>query len=152
MAGTNEQGNGTDQLHSPHGFYLDEEQTLFIADNQNHRIVEWKFGATHGRVVAGGNGLGNRADQLNEPTDVTLDREKKFLVICDFKNRRVVRWSRHKSNSGEIIISNIDCYGLTIDDNQYLYVVDIEKDEVKKYRLGDSHGTVVAGGNGKGNV
>ena len=31
----------------------------------NHRIVEWKFGAKMGEVVAGGNESGNRMDQLN---------------------------------------------------------------------------------------
>ena len=31
------------------------------------RIVEWKFGAKMGEVVAGGNGRGNRMDQLSEP-------------------------------------------------------------------------------------
>ncbi|CAF5111295.1 unnamed protein product, partial [Rotaria sp. Silwood1] len=41
--------------------------------------------------------------------------------------------------------------GLTMDDNGYLYVVDNEKHEVRRYKIGDTQGTVVAGGNGKGN-
>ncbi len=35
-------------------------------------------------------------------------------------------------------------------DNGYLYVSDSGKHEVKQWKIGDTHGTVVAGGNGEG--
>ncbi|CAF2939969.1 unnamed protein product [Rotaria sp. Silwood2] len=38
-----------------------------------------------------------------------------------------------------------------MDENGSLYVVDYGKDEVRRYRRGESQGTVVAGGNGRGN-
>ncbi|CAF0761551.1 unnamed protein product [Rotaria sp. Silwood1] len=38
-----------------------------------------------------------------------------------------------------------------MDDNGSLYVVDHEKHEVRLYKIGDTQGTVVAGGNGEGN-
>ena len=41
--------------------------------------------------------------------------------------------------------------GLTMDENGSLYIIDREKHEVRRYRRGESQGTVVAGGNGKGN-
>ncbi|CAF1676810.1 unnamed protein product, partial [Didymodactylos carnosus] len=60
VAGGNAQGNGINQLYYPLGFYVDDDdQTIYIADASNHRIVEWKWGATSGQVVAGGNGQGN---------------------------------------------------------------------------------------------
>ena len=58
MAGGNGQGNGINQLYNPYGLYVDDDQTLYVADRLNHRIVEWKSGATSGPVVAGGNGQG----------------------------------------------------------------------------------------------
>ena len=61
---------------------------------ENHRIVEWKNGAINGQIVAGGNGKGNRNDQLNCPTNVIVDKENDSLIICDYGNRRVVRWPR----------------------------------------------------------
>lgn len=53
---------------------------------------------------------------------------------------------------GQILVSNVDCRGLTIDDNGYLYVSDNINYEVRRYQgLNDGVGTVVAGRNGRGN-
>ena len=124
---------------------------MIVADYLNHRIVEWKRGATSGTVLAGGNGRGNRPDQLNQPTDVIFDKETDSLIICDLRNIRVTRWPRRKgTQSGETIIDNIDCWGLAMDDEGSLYVTDIGKHEVRRYRRGETNGTVVAGGNGQG--
>ncbi|CAF4529924.1 unnamed protein product, partial [Rotaria sp. Silwood2] len=151
VAGGNRQGNGINQLSDPLGLYVDDDQTVYVADQSNHRIVEWKWGATSGQVVAGGNGQGSGAHQLYNPEDVIVDKERDSLIICDRLNRRVVRWPRRNGTSGETIISNIDCWGLTMDENGSLYVTDFGKHEVRRYRRGESQGTVVAGGNGSGN-
>ncbi|CAF3393172.1 unnamed protein product, partial [Rotaria sp. Silwood2] len=135
----------------PWGLYVDDDQTVYVADRLNHRIVEWKWGATSGQVVAGGNGQGSGAHQLYNPYDVIVDKERDSLIICDYSNDRVVRWPRRNGTSGETIISNIDCVGLTMDENGSLYVTDYGEDEVRRYRRGESQGTVVAGGNGSGN-
>ncbi|CAF1550693.1 unnamed protein product [Rotaria sp. Silwood1] len=124
---------------------------MIIADLENHRIVQWKMGDTNGQVIAGGNGKGNRMDQLNYPTDVLIDKETDSLIICDAENRRVVRWSRRSGTTqGEILIDNIDCWGLFMDDQRYLYVSDWKKHEVRRYHIGDQNGIIMAGGNGKG--
>lgn len=113
--------------------------------------MEWKSGATNGKVVAGGNGRGDGATQLSYPNDVIVDKERNNLIISDYGNKRVVRWPLQNATSGETIISNVGCGGLTIDDNGFLYVVDYDKHEVRRYQIGESQGTVVAGGNGQGN-
>ncbi|CAF1352644.1 unnamed protein product, partial [Didymodactylos carnosus] len=152
VAGGNGYGNGINQLYYPCGLYVDDDdRTIYIADRANHRIVEWKRGATSGQVVAGGNGQGNETHQLSYPFDVIVDKEKDSLLICDSSNNRVVRWPRRNGTSGETIISNIHCGGLTMDENGSLYVVDDRKHEVRRYRRGESQGIVVAGGNGSEN-
>ncbi|CAF4252361.1 unnamed protein product [Rotaria sp. Silwood2] len=151
VAGRNRQGNGINQLSNPWGLYVDDDQNVYVADQSNHRIVEWKWGATSGQVVAGGNGQGSGAHQLYNPFDVIVDKERDSLIICDGSNGRVVRWPRRNGTSGETIISNIVCWGLTMDENGSLYVTDVGKHEVRRYRRGESQGTVVAGGNGSGN-
>ncbi len=150
MAGGNGQGNGSDQLSHPFGLYVDDDRTVYVADQSNDRIVEWKSGATSGEVVAGGNKEGSGAHQLSNPTDVIVDQERDSLIICDNGNQRVVRWPRRNRTSGETIISNIYCRGLTMDESGALYVTDDRKHEVIRYRRGESQGTVVAGGNGNG--
>ena len=124
---------------------------MYIADCANHRIVEWESDAICGRVVAGGNGQGDQPYQLNQPADVIIDKETDYLIISDHGNRRVVLWSRRNVTSGKTIISDVDCSGLAMDNNRYLYVSDHIQDEVRRWRVGDTHGIVVAGGNGKGN-
>ncbi len=123
-----------------------------MADYGNHRIVEWKCNATKGQLVEGENGKGNQMNQLNRPTDVIIDKEKNSLIIADSDNRRVMRWSlENNTKNGEIIISNIDCSRLTMDKDGSLYVTDYVKNEVRRWKRGDQNGTIVAGGNGKGN-
>ncbi|CAF4027148.1 unnamed protein product, partial [Rotaria sordida] len=109
------------------------------------------MGDTNGQVVAGGNGQGNRLDQLYYPTDVLIDKETDSLIISDRDNLRIVRWSRRSGTTqGEILIDNIACRGLAMDDQRYLYISDTSKHEVRRYQIGEKNGTLVAGGNGKG--
>ncbi len=131
--------------------FIDDDQTIYVADYGNHRIVEWKSDANNGRIVAGGNGEGNRNDQLNGPTKMIVDKENDSLIICDWGNRRVVRWPRRNGRSGETLISNICCHDLIMDNDGYLYVSDVEKHEVRRWKMGEKNGTIVAGGNGQGN-
>ena len=153
VAGGNGYGNAVNQLNYPCGIDIDDDnQSIVIADYWNDRIVQWKSGASHGKVIAGGQGQGSRLDQLNWPTDVLIDKETNSLFIADRLNRRVVRWSRLPGTTqGELIVDNILCIGLAIDHQRYLYVSDTEKDEVRRYTIGDKNSIVVAGGNGQGN-
>lgn len=151
IAGGNGPGNDSNQLANPQGIYLHDDRILYIADFSNHRIMEWTLGETSGKVVAGGNGRGNADDQLCNPSDVIVDTESNSLIICDRENRRIVRWSLKDSTHGETIISNIDCNCLTMDANKNLYISDIDKNEVRQWRLGENESVVVAGGNGRGN-
>ena len=132
-------------------FLHQQDRTIYIADCFNHRIVQWKLNSTDGQIVAGGNGLGSHTNQLDRPTDVILDRQDKSLIIADSRNRRVLRWAREKNEYQEIIISDIECYGLAMHEDGSLYVSDCGKDEVRRWKKGERRGTLVAGGNGKGN-
>ncbi|CAF4873801.1 unnamed protein product, partial [Rotaria sp. Silwood1] len=152
VAGGNGPGKEKNQLHEPLGLCINHDnETIYIADARNHRITEWKRGATTGRVVAGGNGQGNRPDQLNRPTDVIFDKGTDSVIICDYGNRRVVQWSLHSDKQGETIVSNVGCVKLAMDYDGCIYIVDEDNHEVKQYRMGENVGRVVAGGNGRGN-
>ncbi|CAF4583881.1 unnamed protein product, partial [Rotaria socialis] len=153
IAGGHGNGDATNQLYYPLGLFVDDDQTVVIADHGNHRIMQWKNGdTTNGQVVGGGKGQGTGLHQLYQPTDVLIDEETDSLTICDYVNRRVVRWSRRSGiTQGEILIGNIYCHGVAMDEQRYLYVSDEAKHEVRRYQLGEKNGTLVAGGNGQGN-
>jgi sugar lactone lactonase YvrE len=80
---------------------------------------------------------------------VIIDQQNDSLIICDFNNRRVVQWIRRNGTNEEIIISNIDCVHLIMN-NGYLYVSNCEKHEVRRWKMRETEGTIVAGGNGQG--
>ncbi|CAF1542959.1 unnamed protein product, partial [Adineta steineri] len=94
-------------------------------------------------------GRGHRTDQLNYPTDVIINQQTHSIIIADFGNKRVIQWLNQNQ---QILIDNIDCYGLTMDKHGFLYVSDYKKNEVRRWKMGEynSEGVVVAGGNGKG--
>ncbi|CAF2840426.1 unnamed protein product [Rotaria sp. Silwood2] len=151
VAGGDIQSDFTSNLWYPMGLVLADDQTMIIADNWNHRIIQWKVGDINGQVVAGGHGEGNQLDQLKYPSVVLIDHETNSLIICDQGNRRVVRWSRRSGTAhGEIILDDISCRGLAMDNQRYLYVSDYDEHEVRRYQMGDINGIIVAGGYGKG--
>ncbi|CAF0934945.1 unnamed protein product [Adineta steineri] len=89
VAGGNGAGQELNQLNRPVGIFIDERKNIFIADSENHRIVEWKYNGKEGQIIAGGNWQGNQTNQLNEPTDVVVDQESHLIIIADGSNRRL---------------------------------------------------------------
>ncbi|CAF4215596.1 unnamed protein product, partial [Adineta steineri] len=149
VVGTYGQGNESNQLDGPYGIFIDKKKNIFITDFNNHRIVEWKYNAKEGQIIVGGNGKGRRIDQLNRPTDVIVDQQNNSIIVADQWNRRVIQWSNQKQ---QILIDDILCWGLAMDKHGFLYVSDVEKNEVRRWKMGEynKEGIVVAGGNGRG--
>lgn len=151
VAGDSQPGKKLNQLYHPRGISIDDDdQTLYIADYGNHRVTEWKSDQINPRIVAGGNGKGNALNQLCEPTDVVIDKANNSLIIADAGNRRVMRYSRQDPTNGQIIISDIDCYGLALNKNGDFYVSDWKKHEVRQWKRREEDDNLIAGGNGQG--
>ncbi|CAF0893233.1 unnamed protein product [Adineta steineri] len=150
VAAGNGKGPKLNQIYCPFGIFIEKKKNIFIADYNNHRIVEWEYNAKEGQIIAGGNKQGNRMDQLNKPTDVTVDQQNRSIIIADYGNRRVIQWLNENQ---QILINSINCYGLAMDKHGFLYVSDYKKNEVRRWKMGEynNEGIVVAGGNGKGN-
>ncbi|CAF3885892.1 unnamed protein product [Adineta steineri] len=150
VAGGNGEGQELNQLNSPDGICIDDDKSIYIADTCNNRIVKWKFNSNEGQIIAGGNGIGKRNNQLNSPTDIIFDSENNSFIISDKGNKRVIQYSDQNQTDQQILVSNIDCFGITIDQNGFIYVSDFENHEVRRWKQGDVVGELVAGGNGKG--
>ena len=82
MTGGNEGGDEINQLYGPTGLYIDDDQTIYVADYSNHRIVEWKRGGNEWPSGCRWKGrIGNGAHQLSYPWDVIVDKERDSLII-----------------------------------------------------------------------
>lgn len=152
VAGGNGKGKGLHRLNLPTYIALDHHNTLYVSDTGNHRVMKWTTGAERGIIVAGHERHGNQLNQLNTPSGLVLNEKNNSIIICDYANRRVMQWSlqRH-TTEGEMLLNDIDCLGLAMDDESALYVSDIERHEIIMYVEGTSKGISVAGGDGPGN-
>ncbi|CAF4273249.1 unnamed protein product, partial [Adineta steineri] len=132
VAGGNGQGNQLNQLNSPGLIFVDENQSVYVADWCNHRVVKWRKDAKEGHIVAGENGQGENLNQLTYPEAVTVDRLGQ-IYVADCANHRIMRWCEGKEE-GEIVVGgngagnqpnqlNGPC-GLSFDDEGNLYVAD----------------------------
>ncbi|CAF1061508.1 unnamed protein product [Adineta steineri] len=151
VAGGNGSGHELNQLYWPWGIFIDNDKSVYIADYQNNRIVKWKLNSNTGQIITGGNGKGNENNQLNEPRGVIFDKKNNSFIISDKGNKRVIRYFDQNQTNQQIIISNLDCWGLAIDKNGFIYVSDSQNHEVRRWKQGDEKGELVAGGNGQGN-
>ncbi|CAF4047136.1 unnamed protein product, partial [Adineta steineri] len=146
VAGGNGQGNELNQLYWPQEIFIDNDKSIYVADYENHRIVKWKLNSSTGQIIAGG----NQNNPLNYPRDIIFDSENNSFIISDKGNKRVIQYSDQNQTDQQILVSNIDCFGITIDQNGFIYVSDFENHEVRRWKQGDVVGELVAGGNGKG--
>ncbi|CAF0877873.1 unnamed protein product [Adineta steineri] len=153
VAGGNGYGQELNQLAYPHGIFIDNDNSIYIADSKNGRIVKWRLNSNTGQIIAGGNGRGNENNQFNFPKNIIFDKENSSFIVSDHFNSRVIRCFDQSQTNQQIIISNIDCVGLAIDKNGFIYVSDHKNHEVRRWKMGEykKEGIIVAGGNGQGN-
>jgi sugar lactone lactonase YvrE len=75
-------------LDHPHGIFVDENLTLFVADTHNNRIQRFQSNQLNAVTVAGFGGL--VCFTLNRPTSIVLDGDG-YLFIVDSGNHRIIR-------------------------------------------------------------
>ncbi|CAF1575360.1 unnamed protein product [Adineta ricciae] len=143
VAGGNGKGDQLDQFNGPSFLFVDDEQSLYVSDRGNHRVMKWRKDAQEGIVVVGGNGNGKNLNQLNDPQGIIVDHEGR-IYAADHANHRIMRWCEG-DEEGEIIVggngqgdeSNQLSYphGLSFDGEGNLYVVDRGSDRIQRFEL-----------------
>ncbi|CAF1455163.1 unnamed protein product [Adineta steineri] len=143
VAGGNGKGNQLNQLDFPNFIFVDEDQSVYVSDSSNHRVMKWRKEVKEGRIMAGGNGKGENLNQLFGPQGVIVD-DLGQIYVADFENDRVMRWCEEKEE-GEIVVGgNGRGYqynqlngpiGLSFDDEGKLYVVDNLNHRIQKFEI-----------------
>ncbi|CAF0839862.1 unnamed protein product [Adineta steineri] len=143
VAGGNGQGNQLNQLKNPTFLFVDENQSVYVSDYHNNRVMKWRKDAKAGTIVAGGNGHGRNLNQLSCPQGLIVDDFGR-IYVADFYNHRVMRWSEGKEE-GEIIVGgngegnqsnqlNLP-RDLSFDDEGNLYVTDYFNHRIQKFEI-----------------
>ncbi|CAF4879078.1 unnamed protein product, partial [Rotaria socialis] len=81
--------------------FVDQDYSVYVSDEDNHRVMKWADGATEGVIVAGGQGNGDSLSQLSYPRGIVVDPSG-TLYVADFSNARVMRWFKD-AKQGEVI-------------------------------------------------
>ncbi|CAF1172656.1 unnamed protein product [Adineta steineri] len=125
VAGGNGRGEQLNQLHNPRFIFVDEEQTVYVSDENNHRVMKWRKDAKEGTIVAGGNGQGENLNQLFYPQGVIIDDLGKG-------EGEVVVGGNGQGNQPNQLYRPV---GLSFDDEGNLYVADHWNNQIQKFEI-----------------
>ena len=143
VAGGNGKGNQLNQLNYPTNIFIDREESVYVSDNGNHRVMKWLKGANEGIVVAGGQGRGNSLNQLNHPQGLLVN-EVGDIYVADSGNHRIMCWSVESKESRVVVGGNGAGQGsnqlnypqgLSFDVENNLYVVDYNNNRIQRFRV-----------------
>jgi len=132
---------------------------MYLADTNNHRVLEFEPHSKAVRIVAGGNGEGcNGVSQLSQPRGIAVGKDG-TLYIADTGNHTVLKFTPGDPNSVQTVAGGNgqgrDKYcqldnpcGLALDSNDNLYIADWGNNRVLVIDpVNDYYPTVVLEGN-----
>ena len=80
-----EEGDGEGQFNLPWGITIDNQDNVYVADWENHRVQKF---SPEGTFLAAFGTFGTGVGELNHPTDVAVDGQGD-VYVCDWANHRV---------------------------------------------------------------
>lgn len=145
VAGGNGAGANDTQLYYPINIYFDSlSNSLLIACHAANKVVRWTIGDNHWNLVAGSaNQLpGITSTLLNDPIGITMDPMGN-IYIADTVNHRIQFFLSGQSNgttiAGVTSVSGNNStliyypYGVALDSQLNLYVVDTGNHRIQKF-------------------
>ncbi|CAF0727994.1 unnamed protein product [Adineta steineri] len=154
------------QLISAAGIYVDLNNTLYVADVNNHVIWKLLSNAVNATIVAGTyQTSGTSSTQLNWPQDVYTDRHGN-VYVSDWYNHRVQKY-QNGSTIGKTIAGITNTRGSALNQlnlplmftfdstDTYMYIVDHDNERIIRFPTNSTSGvsgTIIAGGNGPNNT
>ncbi|CAF4169007.1 unnamed protein product [Rotaria sp. Silwood2] len=145
------------QLYNPYAIYVDSNRAMYILDTSNYRVLIWQFGEPRGYVVAGGNGAGAALTQITTSYAMFVD-DQSNVYVSESGNHRVTLWLSTNTTAGILVAGGngagstperlYNPWGIYVDSNQTVYIVDRTNHRVQLWLNGAISGTTVAGTTG----
>ncbi|CAF0802198.1 unnamed protein product [Adineta steineri] len=162
VAGTTIQGSSANQLRNPSCLYIDNNNTLYICDQNNNRIQKWIQGGATGMTVAGSStgSSGSTSILLKNPIDLTFDQNG-FMYVVDSNNNRVQRFAPNSTNGTTVAGTTGYSSALTglnrpsaidIDNNSNLYILDMGNTRLVEWAQNATNGTLLISDNSLNNA
>ncbi|CAF4246353.1 unnamed protein product, partial [Adineta steineri] len=158
VAGNANGTSGSDlySLSGPVGIFIDNNDTLYIADRDNNRIMMYYANAASGLVVAGDLTAGSSSNQLNAPKGVAVDQYGS-IIVADSSNYRIQSFPSGSMVANTIAMNSAanplgQIRDLHIDVNNNIYVTDSDYNRVVKFSTSNAIGVVLAPTNGTGSA
>jgi hypothetical protein len=136
-AGNGSIGSTPNQLHSPHGIFVDVNFELYVADCENHRIQHFQHGELNGTTIS-------KEDLLDCPTGVVLDGDSNIYIL-DNKKHRIFMTTLNSTEFRCLVGCSTDTerdskdlngpIGISFDTVGNMYVSDTGNGRVQKFLL-----------------
>lgn len=90
-------------LNDPANIIIDDEGTIYISDESNHRVLYWKLNSAFGSILTGTTGIsGYTNNQLKNPQGLSRDSNLNKIYVADYLNQRIMCYQL-TSTSGTLV-------------------------------------------------
>lgn len=162
VAGGNGIGYNITQLDSSYGMFIDEETSIiWIADTNNHRIVQW-LSPTNSVYICGSYGV--RSANFQCPRAIFIDKnDPNIFYVVDTCNHRIQMWSLRNLTEGKTIIGQTGVErndlnhlsypsGILVDENRTIYIADTGNSRIMRWIFNSTMGEIIAGVSSSGTL
>jgi sugar lactone lactonase YvrE len=100
---TGSAGSSRAQLYNPYAIAVNGNDTMYILDTSNNRVLKWAVGDPLGYIVAGGNGAGTAFNQIGTCYAMFVDNQNN-IYVSDSSNNRVTKWLSTSTTTGLLVM------------------------------------------------
>ncbi|UJR11997.1 hypothetical protein I4U23_016175 [Adineta vaga] len=137
-------GSAIGYLNKNEGIFIADDDTLYIGDAGNNRIVKIQFNESN-NIRTIGSGSGSNASQFNYPSGVFVTNSS--IYVADASNYRIQKWTRNATNPITILNSSYIgyVYFVFVDKYENVYLSDCPNKKVMRLAPNSSVPVTVAG-------
>jgi sugar lactone lactonase YvrE len=152
-------GSSLNALYYPTGISVGVDNSLYISDYSNDRVIRIQLGDLTGSIVAGTGVGGSSANQLNGPEDLYVDASSN-IYVADSLNYRIMFWGKNSSTGVQVAgngsagssLSTFNTVAAIFADSEgNIYVSDTNNHRVMKFTPNVTNAVIVAGTGSAGN-
>jgi sugar lactone lactonase YvrE len=141
--------NKAGKLNSPRGLAISNDNFLYVADLNNHRICKFTL---DGKMVNCFGKKGNKNGEFNEPSGVAIDNQNN-VYVADSWNGRIQKFSpdgKYVMEIGGVKAGFYSPRNVAVNKYGILFVADTGTSRVHRFDLGGNRVGKPTGGAGKG--